>query len=55
MLSSREAIGGRNAGIPRPYRVSSVIYEEHGQEVGSKIIAIVAVKPEKPSNNRSKP
>ena len=55
MISSREELGGRKMSIPRPYRVSSVIYEEHGPEAGSKLIAIVAVKPEKPSNNRSKP
>ena len=50
MISSREEIGCRKVSIPRPYRVSSVIYEEHGPEAGSKLIAIVAVKPEKSAN-----
>ena len=54
MISRREEIGGRKVSIPRPYRVSSVIYEEHGPESGSKLLAIVAVTPEKSSNNRSK-
>lgn len=52
MISSRADMSGRKVSIPRPYRVSSVIYEEHGPEAGSKLIAVVSVTPEKPSQKR---
>ena len=47
MISHREDINGRPVSILRPYRVSRVIHEGHGPEAGSKLIAIVSVKPEK--------
>ena len=52
MISSREDMNGRPVSIPRPYRVSRVTHEDHGPEAGSKLIAVVSVKPEKPSHNR---